>query len=59
MSGRSGAAIDSSCRSAIMNLMEDQQAPQSAGGEAKVTLVCAAYAFCTLQRLHPKAPAPA
>ncbi len=45
MSGRPGAAIDSSCRSAIMNLMEDQQAPQSGEGEAKVITLCGSTRF--------------
>ena len=45
MSGRPGAAIDTSCRSAIMNLMEDHQAPQSAEGEAKVITLCGSTKF--------------
>ena len=43
--GRPGAARDSSCRSPIMNLMEDQQAPQSAEGEAKVITLCGSTKF--------------
>jgi hypothetical protein len=37
--------MDSSCRSPIMNLMEDQQAPQSAEGEAKVITLCGSTKF--------------
>src|SRR6187200_1684984 len=43
MSRRPGAATDSSWRSAIMNLMEDQQAPQPA--EAKVITLCGSTRF--------------
>ena len=39
-----GAAMDS-CRSAIMNLMEDQQSPQSAKGEAKIITLCGSTKF--------------
>jgi hypothetical protein len=41
----SGAAKHSSYRSPIMNLMEDQQAPQSAEGEAKVITLCGSTKF--------------
>ncbi len=37
--------MDSSCPSPIMNLMEDQQAPQSAEGQAKVITLCGSTAF--------------
>ena len=37
--------IDPGCRSPIMNLMEDQQAPQSAEGEAKVITLCGSTKF--------------
>src|SRR4051812_20791503 len=43
--GRPGGAADSSWRSAIMNLMEDQQAPHSAEGEAKVITLCGSTTF--------------
>ena len=34
-----------SCRSPIMNLMEEQRAPQSAEGEAKVVTLCGSTQF--------------
>jgi hypothetical protein len=37
--------MDSSCRSPIMNLMEDQQIPQTAEGEAKVITLCGSTRF--------------
>jgi hypothetical protein len=45
MTGRPGAATDSSCRSPMMNLVENQQAPQSAEGEAKVVTLCGSTKF--------------
>jgi hypothetical protein len=40
-----GLATDASCRSPIMNLMEDQQAPQSPEGEARVITLCGSTKF--------------
>src|SRR5215213_6598045 len=40
-----GAARDSSCRSSIMNLMENQQASQSAEGQAKIVTLCGSTKF--------------
>ena len=37
--------IDPGCRSPIMNLMEDQQAPRSAEGDAKVITLCGSTKF--------------
>ena len=39
--------MDSSCRSPIMNLMEHQQGPQSAEGQAKVITLCGSTTFET------------
>jgi hypothetical protein len=45
MSDVQGAAIDPSCRLAIMNLTEDQMVPQSAEGAAKVITLCGSTKF--------------
>jgi hypothetical protein len=45
MSGRPGSGTDSSCPSPIMNLMEDQQTPESAEREAKVITLCGSIKF--------------
>jgi hypothetical protein len=39
------AAMDSSCRSPIMKLVENQQRPQSVEGEAKVITLCGSTKF--------------
>ena len=39
--------MNSSCRSASTNLVEDQQAPQSAQGEAKLITLCGSTTFET------------
>lgn len=41
--------MESSCRSAMMNLMEGPQVSQSGGGEAKVRMLCG-LAACTSRR---------
>ena len=43
--GLKWSAMDSSCRSTIMNLVENQQTPQSAEGEAKVITLCGSTKF--------------
>ena len=45
MDVQGAAARDSLCRSPIMNLMEVQQAPRSAVGEAKVITLCGSTTF--------------
>lgn len=45
MARRPGAPIDPPCRSAIINLMEDQHAPRPAAGEAKVITLCGSTRF--------------
>jgi hypothetical protein len=40
-----GAATDASCRSPIMNLMDDEEAPQSAEAVAKVITLCGSTTF--------------
>jgi hypothetical protein len=40
-----GAVTDRSCRSAIIGPMEDERAPQPAGGDAKVITLCGSTRF--------------